>query len=183
MLRIVVRPISLPAQWKSKLAGLQSRLDAALGATMNMLRSMLEAAARSDIAASGSFGPRWTDGLHVGIEGAGANMRLSMTHEIPYASIFETGGVITGSPLLWIPLQGTDAAGVRASAFPGGLFSARYPRTTGRPLLFAAADRKPRYFGIEQVTIPRKWHLKEDVSSVVENFKQVFDQSWSNASD
>ena len=164
-------------QFKSQMAGLAARLTKAIAATMNMLQSMISAEAKADIAGAGNFGQRWTDGLHVNLEGAGPNMRLYMTHDIPYASIFETGGTITGNPLLWLPLSGTDAAGIRASAF-GGLFSMRHPRKSGRPLLFSVTDRQPRYVGIPSVTIPKKFHLAEDVNNVMSNFRQVFAQAW-----
>jgi len=164
-----------------ELAGLAERLQRAISATVNMIASMLLAEGRADISAAGNFGQRWTDGLHVTQQGSGGNMKLFFTHDIPYATIFETGGTIQGKPLLWIPLSGTDAAGVRASAFPGGLFSARYPRKSGPPLLFSIADKKPRYFGVESVTIPQKFHLTDDVTSVMSNFRAVFDEAWQAA--
>ena len=165
-------------QWRSNIAALTERFNRAISAAANMARSMLEDAARNTIAGAGNFGGRWTDGLHVNIEEGLGNARLWMTHDIPYAGIFETGGVIVGSPLLWIPLSGTDAAGVRASAFSGGLFSAKYPRLSGRPLLFSLSDKKPRYFGIESVTIPKLFHLNDDVISVMANFRSLFEDAW-----
>jgi len=165
----------------AQLAGVGERLQRAISATVNMIASMLLEAGRSDIGSAGNFGQRWTDGLHVAQQGSGGNMKLFFTHDIPYASIFETGGTIQGRPLLWIPISGTDAAGVRASAFPGGLFSARYPRKSGPPLLFSIADKKPRYFGVESVTIPQKFHLTDDVTSVMANFRAVFDSAWASA--
>lgn len=163
-------------QFRKNLAGLADRLNRAITASMNMVQSMLLTTGRADIASAGNFGSSWTQGLNVVLEGAAPNMRLYMTHEIPYAGIFETGGVIQGNPMLWIPLSGTDAAGVRAAAF-GGLFSAKYPRS-GRPLLFSMADKKPRYFGIESVTIPKKFHLTEDVTSVMASFRSIFADAW-----
>lgn len=181
-IKIRITPPNPGDQFKAMTAQYMKRLATALTAAVNMAASMIEDAARSDIAGAGNFGDSWTAGLKVVVEGAApANMRLYMTHTIPWAGIFETGGVIQGSPLLWIPLSGSDAAGVRASAFGGGLFSAKYPRTSGRPLLFSMQDKKPRYFGIESVTIPRKFHLTEDVTSVMSNFRAVFDDAWQKA--
>lgn len=160
-------------------AGLKDRFDTAYMAAANMARSMLEQVGRADIAsASGNFGESWTQGLHVTLNGSMPNMLLSMTHDIPFAGIFETGGTIQGKPLLWIPLSGTDAAGVRASAFGGGLFSARYPRTSGPPLLFSIADKRPRYVGVSTASIPKLFHLHEDAESVMSNFRSFFDQAW-----
>lgn len=163
--------------WKTQMAGLSQRLNKAITLSMNMVASMLLDKGRADIASAGNFGPRWTEGLKVITEGVAPNMRLYFKHDIPYAGIFETGGVIQGKPLLWIPISGTDAVGKRASTY-GGLFSSATARKSGPPLLFAASDRKPKYFGIESVTIPRKFHLTDDVTSVMSDFRTVFDNAW-----
>lgn len=176
--RIRIDPPDVGARWRAQMNRVSDRLGQVVTAAMNMAASMILAEGRKDIAGAGRFGRRWTEGLKVETEGAGPNMRLSMTHDIPFAGIFETGGKISGSPMLWIPLSGTDAAGVRASAFGGGLFSAKYPRQSGRPLLFSVSDKKPRYFGIESVTIPKKFQLTDDVNSVMSNFQAIFDQAW-----
>lgn len=176
-IKVRIDPKNIGDIWKSKMAGLQDRLYAALTAAANMAASLIHERAKADISSAGNFGARWTDSLHVEVEGVAPNMILSMTHDIPWVGIFETGGKINGD-LLWIPLSGTDAAGVRASAFPGGLFSAKYPRQGGRPLLFSMQDKQPRYFGIESVTIPKKFQLTEDVTSVMSNFRAIFDDAW-----
>jgi len=161
------------------MAGLAERFEEAVTVAMNMARSFIEEVARADIAnAGGRFGESWTQGLHVKLEGSGSNMRLSMSHDKPQAGIFETGGTIQGNPLLWIPISGTDAEGVQASEY-GALFSARYPRRSGPPLLFSIADKKPRYFGTSSVTIPKLFHLQEDADSVMANFQSFFNDAWS----
>jgi hypothetical protein len=175
--RITITPPGIGQLVGSQFLALAERLNRAITAAMNMTASLILAKGQADIAGAGNFGSRWTSGLKVNVEGAAPNMRLFMTHEIPWAGIFETGGIINGSPLLWIPLSGTDAAGTRASAF-GGLFSARYPRKSGPPLLFSMADKKPRYFGVEQITIPKKFQLTEDITSVMSNFRSIFDEAW-----
>lgn len=176
--RIKITPGDIGKKFKDQLAGLGDRLNKAIDTAMNMAAAMMLQAGRDDIASAGNFGDKWTDGLKVVLEGSAPNMRMYFTHEIAWAGIFETGGTVQGSPLLWIPISGTDAQGVRASAFGDGLFSAKYPRRTGPPLLFSMADKKPRYFGVSEVTIPRKFHLTEDVTSVMSNFKAVFDEAW-----
>lgn len=167
--------------FRSNMAGLADRLFRALDASFNMLASLIKQEADTDIQSAGNFGSRWTDGLHVNVEGSAPNMRLYMTHDIDYASIFETGGTIGGSPMLWIPLSGTDAAGVRAEAYGGGLFSARNARKGGRPLLFSVTDKKPRYFGIDSITMPQKFHLAEDVTNVMSNYRSIFAQAWAES--
>ena len=176
--KIVIKPGNLSQAFKDKFAGLQQRLFRAIDTAMNMARGMLEQTARADIGSAGNFGQRWTDGLKVTVEGSTPNMKLSMTHDIPYASIFETGGTIHGNPFLWLPISGTDAENTRPANYSGGIFSARYPRTSGPPLLFAISDKLPRYFGVPSVTIPRKFRLREDVQNVLDNMRSVFDTAW-----
>lgn len=167
-------------KFKQNLAGLQERFSKALTAAANIARSMIEEGARADIASAGNFGDEWLSGLKVSLEGAGQrNMRISMTHSDPRAKIFENGGTIKGKPLLWIPLSGTDAVGVKAGDY-GGLYSVNNPGQS-RPLLFSIKDKQPKYFGIEQVTIPKKWHLAEVQKSVMANFRQIFDQQFRGA--
>lgn len=152
-------------------------MNRALEKAANMVADLWLQAAQADIAGSGNFGSSWTGGLHVTVEGGAiGNYRIAMTHDIPFAGIFETGGVIEGKPLLWIPLSGTDAAGIKASAF-GNLFSAKYPRKSGPPLLFSSDDKQPRYFGISSVTIPKKWDLKGDAETVMGNFRAIFSEA------
>lgn len=178
-LRIKITPPNIGSELKGQFVGLGERLLRALSAAMNMAASMIIEAGKRDIGGAGNFGASWTDGLKMEIEdGSLGNMKMYLTHDIPWAGIFETGGTIHGKPLLWIPISGTDAAGVRASAFSGGLFSAKYPRRSGPPLLFSIADKKPRYFGVEEVTIPKKFQLTEDITSVMSNFRSIFDDAW-----
>ena len=117
---------------------------------------------RLDIKGAGQFGTRWTEGLEAGVtvtEGGG-NVRINVTHAVPYWRVFEYGATIHGKPLLWIPLSFADVPpGVRAKDF-GPLI--RVDRKSGAaPLLLSYADRQPKYFGKESVTIPRKFHLHE----------------------
>lgn len=164
-------------KFKQNLAGLHDRFAAALTATANMIASLIAEESKADIAASGNFGSRWTEGLHVTADvGATGNMRISMTHDIPNAGIFETGGKIEGNPLLWLPISGTDAEGKQASSYGGDMFSVQRPGKP--PLLFSFADKLPKYFGIESVTIPQKWHLRDIQLSVMANFRQIFDEQF-----
>lgn len=177
-LKITISPAGLGAAWAQMWREQGERMNRAITAAMNMAASLIVSKGKDDIASAGRFGSSWTDGLRMEIEGASPNMVMYLTHTIPYAGIFETGGTIQGSPLLWIPLSGTDAAGLKASAFPGDLFSAKFPRKSGKPLLFAMSDKQPRYFGTESVTIPKKFRLTEDVTSVMANFRAYFDEAW-----
>lgn len=153
------------------------RLQAAISAAANMIASMIETAAQADIAASGNFGSRWTSGIHCRVEAiSDMAYELTVTHDEPFAEVFEQGATIKGNPLLWIPLSGTDAEGIAASDYPGGLSSSN--RGVQPPLLFSISDKMPKYFGTESVTIPQKWHIDDAVTSVMGNFRQVFDDAW-----
>lgn len=175
--RIVADKVAAP-KFKQNLAGLHDRFEKAMTAAMNMAASMIKQRGDADIASAGNFGTRWTNGLQVNVEGGGAlgKMRIVLTLDQPGAKIFEEGGVIKGKPMLWIPLSFSDAVGTPASEYNGGLFSVT--RRSGAPLLFSIADKQPKYFGIEQVTIPKKFHLNEIQRSVMANFRQIFDNEF-----
>lgn len=173
-LKIVVDRAAGP-KFKQNLAGIRDRFEAALTSAANMAASMIQNLARQDIAGAG-FGPEWASGLRVEAGGTFPNMIISMTVDDPRVALFEKGGVIHGNPLLWIPLSGTDAEKVQAKDYPDGLFSAK--SSSGTPLLFSISDKQPRYFGIEQVTIPQKFHLAEAQASVMANFRQIFDSAF-----
>lgn len=129
---------------------------------------------QGDIARAGNFGSRWTDGLHADVTEGGGNIRINVTHDVPYWSVFEHGATIAGRPMLWIPLSfATDAQGKRARDFPGRLF--RVDRKTGgAPLLLSAEDKEPKYFGADEVTIPKKFHLTEITRSIAQRFADIY---------
>ncbi len=139
------------------------QVNAAVSVAMNMARSMIEDQARLMISSSGKFGGRWTNGLHVTLD----NMRISMSHDIPYADIFETGGTITGSPLLGLPFGSGPAEGEQLVSAKG----------TRKPLMLSITDRSPKLFGTESVTIPKKWDLNGIVQNVMQNFADYFSQA------
>lgn len=160
-------------QIKENMERTATAFSEAVEASANMIASMIEQQGRADIAAAGKFGDEWTQGLHVTVDKTTDRMIITMRHDLPYAGIFQTGGEVKGDPMLWLPISGTDAVGVKASDYPDKLFSVQ--SKTGHPLLFSMADKVPKYFGIESVTIPKKFHLEEVARSVMENFRQVFD--------
>lgn len=115
---------------------------------------------RADIASAGNFSSdRWQQGLQAEVTEGGGNILVRVTHAVPYWRVFEFGATIQGKPLLWIPLDfASDAKGVMARDYPGQLF--RVDRSGKAPLLLSATDGEPKYFGKEQVTIPKKWDLR-----------------------
>ena len=149
----------LGAAVKQNLEEFIKKVYAAVDTTLNMIRSMLEDQARAMIAWSGNFIGRWIDGLHVTLD----NMRISMSHDTPYADIFETGGQISGHPLLWLPI-GDGPKG-------GALVSAAHAK---KPMMLSVNDKSPKLFGTASVTIPKKWDLSGLVESVMGNFADFF---------
>ncbi|WP_424363602.1 DUF6441 family protein [Methylocystis parvus] len=63
--------------------------------------------------AAGGFSKRWQNALRVEAYPKGrASLRAAafMYHKIPYAGIFQTGGTISGKPIMWLPIPGGPAA-------------------------------------------------------------------------
>ncbi len=178
-MRIVLDAVSAGTKWRDRLAKSSQNFKRAFSAAMNMCASMIQEQGASNIASAGKFGARWTQGLHADTKGALGNMIISITHDVPYAGIFEHGGTIHGNPFLWIGLSGTAAEGVPARSF-GPLFSVNNLPGQKRPLLFSVEDKKPKYFGIESVTIPAKFRIHEAARSVMSNFRQVLDDALGN---
>lgn len=132
---------------------------------------------RADIASAGRFGSRWMKGLHADVTEGGGNIRIAVTHEVPYWRVFEKGATIHGKPMLWIPLSfAADAQRVWARDYPGGLF--RVERAGKAPLLLSRESKEPKYFGKESVTIPKKFHLEEIARKAAQQigdlFKRIF---------
>lgn len=159
---------------KDNFDGSAARWKRAITAAANMAASMIEEQARDDIRSAGNFGDDIASSVHVTVSGKLGNMRISMTADDPRVGLFENGGTVEGKPLLWLPISGTDAEGTRASDYQGGLFSVQ-PKTGAHPLLFSMADKLPKYFGVESVTIPKKFRLAEIQKSVMANFREIFD--------
>jgi hypothetical protein len=164
-------------KFKAQMEDYAAHLTRTIPVFMNMLASMIKEKVGANIANAPGHFASWTDSLKVNVEGATPNMRLYMTMpDKPYASIFETGGEIHGSPMLWIPLDSSDA-GVRAKTFPGGLFSNR--KNSSPRLLFSVTDRQPKFVGLSSVTIPKKFDLAGTMrSTVMDNYQSAFSDAW-----
>src|SRR6266576_4822693 len=154
---------------KQKSRVLDSARDAAHDAA-----DEIEERGRLDIAQAGNFGSRWTEGLHANVTEGGGNIRISVTHDVPYWRVFQFGKVINGKPLLWIPLSfAADAQGVRARDYGGRLF--RVDRKSGAPLLLTPGKpAQPKYFGKASVTIPKKFHLIEITRAAARHVKDFY---------
>ena len=157
--------------WIVRLVTDTDRLEANIRAAQRKIKAASEQAAqdvaaailqrgRADIQAAGNFGTRWTEGLQAPVH-VGKKIVVSVQHTVPYWRVFQTGKVIKGKPLLWIPLShAQEAQGVSAKDYPGRLFRTTR-KSDGLPLLGSVDDKEMKYFGKESVTIPKKFHLVE----------------------
>lgn len=150
------------AELAEALAANEARMAAAFLGTANDIANEIRTKGRADIEAAGNFGSRWSAGLDVDVKMVPKSFTASVkvTHRIKYFSIFETGGSIVGSPLLWIPFSYTGLKiSPRKYAAAFGLFFVQSKR--GLPMLFSMKDRKPKYFGVSAVSIQKRFHISE----------------------
>jgi hypothetical protein len=130
------------------------------GAAQDIANEILKKGS-DDIASAGNFGPRWTQGLTADVEPKGTpslNAKITVSHSVPYFNVFQEGGTIRGSPLLWIPFSYTRLK-IPPSQFRGGLFFVK--NKAGLPMLFSKEDRKPKYFGVSEVALKKRFHILE----------------------
>jgi hypothetical protein len=152
------------------------QVKSALGKAATETADEIEIRGRADIRSAGRFGRRWTDGFHAKVRLAGNRYTIQVFDDVPYFNIFELGGTIRGKPMLWIPLSfATDAIGIRARDYPGGLF--RVDRKAGgAPLLLSIKDKQPKYFGKESVRMPKKFHIRrivrEEAGQIGKRFRE-----------
>lgn len=160
------------------------RARSAASKTAQDTADRIVARGRQDIAsAPGRWGHRWVDGLQARVTQGGGYYRITVFHKVRYFNVFERGALIKGKPLLWIPLPGSVAAtalwspnggtGIRARDFPGRLFRTTRKRD-GLPLLGSVGDGRMQYFGKEQVTIPKKFHVEEIARSEAQKMRVTF---------
>jgi hypothetical protein len=129
---------------------------------------------RADIRKAGKFGTRWTDGFEGRVTEGGGFVKISFTQKVPYWRVFQTGKVIYGKPLLWIPLSfAKDAQGKNARDFGGPLF--RVDRKGKAPLLMTPGKpAQAKYFGKTSVKIPKKFHTLEIVRDGASKMRDFF---------
>lgn len=162
-LRIVFDDNQVGARITRRADRFRSRVLGSMRVTAKQLSESIEAEGRRDIASAGSFSARWTQAFKAQVTEGGGFVRVTVTMggdpPVAFWRVFEEGRVIRGKPMLWIPLGfASDAVGIRARDYPGPLF--RVNRLGKAPLLLTTGG-VPKYFGKEQVTIPKKFHLTE----------------------
>jgi len=157
-----------PGQGPKDAAKAQSaRLRKAITSTAYKIASEVQQRGRVDIAQAGRFGPNWIFGLRAFKQRREAGTRrtvVTVKHNIPFAEIFEEGGVVKGRPLLWVPISTErDAVGVRARRFNLKLFQIKSRK--GTPLLITPKGT-PKYFGVRSITEPKLFHIRQIADEV-----------------
>jgi len=163
--------------FKKSIETTADKYDAAFKVATNMIASMMLQEVTADIKSAGNFDDKYLEGLSVTVDD---DNTITTSIDAPGADIFETGGTISGHPLLWLPISGTDAEGIQAHDYGDQLFSVNR-KAGGVPLLFSIKDRAPKYFGVPSVTIPKKFHIAEIRTKVMENFADTFERALKEA--
>jgi hypothetical protein len=145
----------------------RDRYQQAFAVALNMIASMMQTQIADDVTSAGNYSSE-----AVSTERDGGT--ITTTIDVPGANMLETGGTIYGHPLLWLPFSGTDAEGIQASDYGSQLFSVNRS-TGGVPLLFSINDRKPKYFGVPNVNVPKKFHVAEIHDRVAAAFADIFE--------
>lgn len=158
-------------------------MNAAMMAMANQTAQTIETRGRADISSAGRFSGRWVSGLHAKVTRGGANIRLAVSHDVSYFSVFEYGKLITGRPLLWLPIGGRKGgvgeAGY-ARNYPGRLF--KVTRSGKLPLLLDTESKAVKYVGLPSVRIPRKFHIRDIIREESARMKEVYKAKMAAAS-
>jgi hypothetical protein len=159
-------------EFKKGLDETRDRYGQAMAVSRNMIASMMQTQVAADVAGAGKYDTRAVSTL---VEGD----TITTTIDVPGADLLESGGTIYGHPLLWIPFSGTDAEGIQASSYGDKLFSVNR-LTGGVPMLFSIKDRAPKYFGVPNVNVPKKFHVADIQQRVMASLKDIFESALGN---
>lgn len=161
-------------QYATLMAQQSARHRRALIAASGQMRDEALRAGRQNISNAGNFGTRWTKGLRGEVFARRGNVEIEFSHDVPYFSVFQFGKIIRGKPMLWIPFSfASDAQGVLARNFPGGLFKVVRNRD-GLEMLWSVRDKEPKYFGKTSVRIPKKFRVLEIIREVSKQLQLFF---------
>jgi hypothetical protein len=159
-------------EFKKGIDEVRDRYAQAIAVSRNMIASMMQTQVAADVASAGKYDSGKVTSVVVGDA-------ITTTIDLPGAALLETGGTIYGKPLLWLPLSGTDAEGIQASDYGDKLFSVNRA-AGGPPLLFSIKDRAPKYFGVPNVHVPKKFHVAEIEQRVMAMYSDIFESALSN---
>jgi hypothetical protein len=155
-------------------------VDKAVTAALKQCAETALSLGRANIAGAGNFGPKWQQALKANV----GKTSIFVHQDIPYSSIFEEGGTISGRPLLWLPLPSTPQTigGQRTTA---KLWAARVGKLTmlkgpgGKPILAGKAPGSerlvPLFVGVDAVTIPKKFDIEGACRSAAAELPGLYD--------
>jgi hypothetical protein len=158
-------------------AEMQKPIQAAAEAAVEDAAELAVAEGRRDIAAGGRFGTRWQQGLKFKTydkdpKNPNVNAVALVYHERPMAGVFQHGATIRGKRLLWLPIT-ANARGARSPRRYGGRLVS--VTVAGKPpMLFDPFERKPVFFGVESVTLRKRWHILEIVELAAARLGEFF---------
>ena len=135
-----------------------------------------------DIAEAGNFGDRWQEALTTETTETQRTIRVETFMRgqppITFWRTFEYAPttILPKNPsgLLWLPFRDAPGVDVWPRAYAGELFRATSKK--GTPLLGDKADRTTpwRYFGLPQVTITTKFHLRKIIADVARELRTYY---------
>jgi hypothetical protein len=152
----------------------RKRVTKAITSTGYKVARDIQREGRRDIASAGRFSAKTRRGLKAfKLRKRAATkttvVRVTMNR---FLRGFEFGAVLRGKPLLWIALRfAADARGMRARKYPAPLFRVDRP---GRAPLLIAREGEPKYFGVEQVTEPKLFRVRDIAKAVAARVPQYY---------
>lgn len=134
-------------QFQKAMDAAQKTIATAATGAIKDVADFAKTSGRANIANAG-FSKRWQNALRANLYPApGKGVSLSpaafVFHRIPYAGIFETGGTIVGSPLLWLPLPNVPTTMSGSGRGNAHMTPANYVRLIGPLVTIYRAGRIP----------------------------------------
>jgi hypothetical protein len=157
----------------------QQKVRRAVEMTANDAAAAILQRGRQDIASAGAYGARWIFGLNTRVEGKGSDrISVKVSHNMPMFPFLMKGGLIKGSPLLWIPLPfAPDAKNLGSPKnYPGKLVMVR--RKGGGDPLLVSPGSGPKFIGKASVRISQKFHLLQIMRQVATEMKQMYQRNF-----
>ncbi|MFO1147809.1 MAG: DUF6441 family protein [Alsobacter sp.] len=163
----------------------------ARGATraMRAVGDDVKARGVADIKAAG-FGKRWQSALSVRVypqRGTAIDPACVVVHRIPFSSVFEDGGDVTGKGLLWLPTKAAYRYLPRGTLptpqrFIRAGYRLRSVNRPGHPPLLVVVGgkgvaREVVFHGRKTVTIQKRLHLNQICAEASARLPQFYEEA------